>query len=300
MGEFRARGVPLPEDLEAVDALLDAMFESGRAAWPAVMLEQAVFAAWIAERLPGGDPNQTLLAMRALHAPDLYLACACALGDGNAIVAFEGAMRPVAERALARLAQADSLHDDARQTLLTKLLVSVDGAPPRITEYSGRGALASWFRVAVTRQALSALRSAKREVALDEDAEEVVTMTSCSRADPELSHLRRQFSAEFTEAFDHAVRSLESAERNLLRHHYLDGLSIDEIGAIYRIHRVTAARRLTRAREALVQATRRLLAERLHATPSELRSAMRVLDGAVDITLRRALRATQRSLQEKK
>jgi len=249
---------------------------------------------YVLERVAdSGDLEQ---ALDALHATDVYLACGCAAGDPHALAAFQSAMRPVAERALQRMAVAiretSADGDDAYQTLIAKLFIAGDDAHPRIEEYLGRGDLRSWFRVAITRQALNAMRAFKREVPLDEAA---LAMTPCSDEDPELSHLRRRFAPEFGEAFASAVRALQSAERNLLRYHYIDGLNIDEIGAIYRVHRVTAARRLTRAREALILTTRRLLAERLRATPSELRSVMRALDGAVDPTLGGALRKTNSS-----
>jgi transposase len=38
-----------------------------------------------------------------------------------------------------------------------------------------------------------------------------------------------------------------------LRYHHVDGLNIDEIGAIYRVHRVTAFRWLEKAKEQLVR-----------------------------------------------
>ncbi|WP_394846058.1 sigma-70 family RNA polymerase sigma factor [Pendulispora brunnea] len=291
MGVFAAclqsRGVTATRGWDAVERQFDAMFAAAMAAWPTVRVEADVFAQYVGARLPENGAIEEALA--ALHGADLYLACACASGDTGAIGVFDGAMRDVAEGTLARFPGARLLGDDTRQVLCAKLFVSEGGTPPRIAEYSGRGSLRGWFRVALSRQILSAIRATKREVALDEDA---LALTPASSGDPELSHLRRRFSSEFAQAFASAMRALESSERNVLRHHYIDGLSIDEIGAIYRIHRVTAARRLTRAREALVAGTRRFLAARLHASPSELRSAMRILDGAVDITLQRALRET--------
>ncbi|WP_394825519.1 sigma-70 family RNA polymerase sigma factor [Pendulispora albinea] len=293
--ELQTCGFDAPDGWETIEQRLRDMVAAGRAAWPTVVLEERAFVRYVAERLARTD--SILGALESLHASDLYLACGCVKGNEAALAAFDGAMRKVAEVALRRMwgtgPRAASPHehspshaDDALQALSTRLLVPVGDAPPRIAEYSGRGDLRGWFRVAITREALSAARATKREVGLDERS---MAMTPCTQADPELSHLRRRFASEFSAAFAEAARSLESAERNLLRHHYLDGLSIDEIGAIYRIHRVTAARRLNRAREALVLATRRLLAERLNATPSELQSAMRALDGVVDITLRNAL-----------
>ncbi len=284
--ELQRRGFRAPGGWERIEHQLADMHAKGAAAWPQVSLEPVVFASYLAERATHDVPLEEALA--SLHASDLYLACACAAGDSGGVAAFDAAMADVGENTLRRLPGAGFLGDDARQMLCARLFLSEDGRPPSIAEYSGRAPLRSWFRVALTRQALSALRKIKREVPLDEEA----LGLKPSEDDPELSHLRRRYSAEFAEAFAAAMKELRSSERSLLRHHYIDRLSIDEMGAIYGIHRVTAARRLTRAREALVAGTRRLLAARLQASPSEVRSALRILDGSVDVTLRRMLRET--------
>jgi RNA polymerase sigma-70 factor, ECF subfamily len=70
-----------------------------------------------------------------------------------------------------------------------------------------------------------------------------------------------------------------------LRLHYVDRLSIDRIGTLYRIHRATAARQLTRVRDALIARTRALLGERLGVTESELASLLRLLESTVDVDL---------------
>ena len=44
-----------------------------------------------------------------------------------------------------------------------------------------------------------------------------------------------------------AVRRLDRADRHLLREHLLNGLTIDQLGAVLGIHRATAARRIARA-----------------------------------------------------
>ncbi|MFY0535383.1 hypothetical protein [Nannocystis pusilla] len=52
------------------------------------------------------------------------------------------------------------------------------------------------------------------------------------------------------------MAELDEQARNLLRQHLLDGLSIDQIAGLQRVHRATAARRLVRVREDLAQRTR--------------------------------------------
>lgn len=166
--------------------------------------------------------------------------------------------------------------------------VAESGAAPKITEYSGRGDLRSFLRVILVRQAITHRRSVHREISLDDD--EKRPPESWVSADPELVHLRSIYKVEFERAFREAVAELTSEDRNLLRYHYLDGLNIDHIGAIYGIHRVSAARRLTKVRQVLVGSTRRLLTETLRLRTGELESVLRLIESEVDISLRRVLR----------
>jgi hypothetical protein len=46
-----------------------------------------------------------------------------------------------------------------------------------------------------------------------------------------------------------AVRSLDPAERQLLQHYFVSGLSIDRLGPLYSVHRATIARRIRRTTE---------------------------------------------------
>jgi hypothetical protein len=43
------------------------------------------------------------------------------------------------------------------------------------------------------------------------------------------------------------VRTLSRRDRNLLRYQYFDHLTVDDIGALHRVHRATAARGVARA-----------------------------------------------------
>ena len=84
--------------------------------WPAGWVDEERLNAWIAERSDGADPT-TLAARR----DDLYLACACAAGNEDAIRAFEGRHFVEVDRALARMRQVDISADEVRQRLREKL-----------------------------------------------------------------------------------------------------------------------------------------------------------------------------------
>src|SRR5262245_5910057 len=74
--------------------------EAGRAAWPSVRLSPERFEAFLDERLPQGAGAAQL---EALHAADLYLACACAEGDRVALEALDQGPMRACEAAAARI-----------------------------------------------------------------------------------------------------------------------------------------------------------------------------------------------------
>ena len=105
----------------------------------------------------------------------------------------------------------------------------------------------------------------------------------------ELDFLKREYRAEFRIAFAEAMTELSAKERNLLRYHFVQTLTIDQIGAIYRVHRVTAFRWLRSARQALVSATRRRVAKRLDVQPAEVDSILRLVQSQLELSVERVL-----------
>ena len=82
-----------PDDLDGV--LLDVLAAAQRA-YPTIDLPSKVFVAYLRDRISADVPWP--LALRQIHAADLYLACACARGDLHALAAFD-------ERCLRHLAK---------------------------------------------------------------------------------------------------------------------------------------------------------------------------------------------------
>jgi RNA polymerase sigma-70 factor (ECF subfamily) len=160
------------------------------------------------------------------------------------------------------------------------------GNPPRIRQYAGRGPLRTWLRMAATRQALNFReeeRVRSRSVdELDELARPVL--------DPELRLVKAEAHGHFKAAFAAALSELEATEQNVLRLQILDGLSIDEIGRVYGVHRATAARWLVKARERLLERTKTLLHERLADDSLEVNSLIRMVESQMDVSLIRLLR----------
>lgn len=267
----------------ALESSLREIVARAEHAWPGVRVEPVRFIGYLADRMAQGEPLEAEL--QALHATDLYVACA-ASEDAKAIAVLEAAFFHASDATLARMGTDSDFAVEVKQRTREKLFVREGEKPPRIVEYSGRGELKSFLRVVLLREAISLRRKDRRELLPrdDDDARGELATT-----DPELSHLRRLYAAEFDRAFCDAVVALTSEERNLLRYHYVDRLNIDHIGAICGIHRVSAARRLTRIRAALVERTRAYLAERLRLGGDELESLLRLIESEVDISVGRAL-----------
>ena len=70
---------------------------------------------------------------------------------------------------------------------------------------------------------------------------------------------------------------------------HIDELSIDKLGALYRVHRATAARWVASARRALVDATRDQMITRLGVDSVELDSIIRLVRSQLEISIHEQL-----------
>jgi RNA polymerase sigma-70 factor (ECF subfamily) len=255
-------------------------------AWPLIPMDAEAFVAHIARRLrPEVDVHESL---RALHGADLHLALAAGLGNRRALGALDKLIASLPD-SLSRLASRAPL-DEVIQTLRTKLFVTQPGGAPKILDYSGRGPLAGWLRVSAIRTALSLGRRADAAPA-DPVTRDVILGVPGLGDDPEILHLRERHKQDFKAAFEDAFRELGVQDRNVLRLSLVDGLSIDEIGALFHVHRATAARWIQRALDGVQSRTRALLAERLRLSSQELESLLGVLRSSIELSLQRLLQA---------
>lgn len=267
-----------------VDLTAAEIAAAGRAAWPEVELADDALAEHLAARRrddPDGRVHQA-------HAADYYLAAALARQVPAAMRLFEARLVPEIDVALRRLRLPRGADDEVKQALRVELLVG-DGAP-RIADYGGRGELAAWLRVSATRKALKLLRRGDREETLDEL---LLEHWPDATPGPAGRHLRATYTAELKRAVTDALAALEVRQRNLLRQHTLDGLTIDELARLYRVHRATCARWLADARAELARGTRRALTSTLGLRGDELDSVLRLLDSDIELSLSRLLRGPE-------
>jgi RNA polymerase sigma-70 factor (ECF subfamily) len=278
-------GLAPPEPLPDLEARLAWALEMARAAWPTVPLDGAQFTAHLARHLP---PDRCLEALEKLQLGDLYLACACTQGVPAALAAFESRFLPEVGRAVARMRLPSSTVDELRQQLRQKMLVSTPDAPARLAAYPGTGPLSGWVRAAALWLGLDLQRRGSAESSADDSALPLLVEPG---DDPELAYLKNTYRAEFNAAFAQALTVLAPRQRNVLRLKFLDGLSIDQLGALYGVHRATAARWVIAAQEALLEETRRVLTERLRLTHTQLDSVLRLISSQLDVNLSRLLRS---------
>ena len=272
---------PWQGDLER---LLTWALSQVRAQHPAVQLADETYLAFLAERAAEFDNPRRALERLAL--PDLYLACACLHADPEAVRTFESHYYPEIERVVRRRTPDTPLLDDVKQAVYEKLFLAAPGGAPKIHQYQGRGDLRSFVRITATRQLLNMLRTADRARQLKP---EVFLEEAIQLDDQELKYLKELYREPFRESMHAALDALDSKERNLLRYHLLDSLSIDDIGRLYRVHRATAARWLVRIREKLLVETRKVLSQRLQVKSDQAASIVRLVNSVIDVSLSRHL-----------
>ena len=277
----------LAQQESAVASLLAAHWEAALAAWPEIEVDPERFGRELAGRLGSpASPHTPLSALAGMRGADVFLAIACCDGNAAAIGRIEDILarelRHVAVKLHATTDQTTEIHAELRRILL------VDEPPRRaaLREYAGRGDLRGYVRVMSTRALIRAINRGRREIAV-EDAEFFDRMLP--NDDAEISFLRAQYRDVVDTALRAALAGLDPRSRALLRYQLIDGWSIDQVGKLYGVHRATAARWLTEAREVLGAAIRTELAARLQISPEEVDSIVRLVQSRVDMSLDRLL-----------
>jgi RNA polymerase sigma-70 factor (ECF subfamily) len=247
--------------------------DRGHAAWPLIAIKREAFIGYVADRV------HTTASLASLAVEDLYLACGCVQGDETAIRAFVARLPQDAGAVIARIDSSPAFRDEVLQRLRVDLLVGAQAGRPAIAGYRGQGSLRAWVRAAAARRAISL-----REPAPPQPAADVGRCLS-----GELDFIKVKYRDEINELLEQELLSLPRRTRSLLRLHYVDGLGIDQLGAIYHVSRATAARWLARERTALAERVHRGLRARLGVAPAELDSLLRLVASGLRVSLERVL-----------
>jgi RNA polymerase sigma-70 factor (ECF subfamily) len=278
---------PEPVDEAALARSLAEIFVEARAAWPEIDVPSMAFIPHLARRWSPVDVIARQGPRGALRVGELYLACACALGNERAIAIFEERYIGAVDRAVARLKLPDWALDETKQRLRARLLLPSEGmAGGRIADYTGQGDLFAWVRVAAIRVALRVVERSQGRVERDSA---VLRAVVAPGEDLELEYLKRRHAADLERALREALGALPVRERNMMRYYYAKNAGIDGVAALYRVHRATAARRIRRTTEQLLANTRGILASKLKADRREISSMLRLLGSRINTVFHRVL-----------
>ncbi len=264
-------------DAAALEGTLTEACAVAERAWPGVTVDRDELVAFLARRANGSDLDHAA-------AVEVALALACARGERAALTAFEKAYLADVPAGLAHMKLDRSLIDDVIQDVRTKLLVAESGGAPRILEYAGQGKLRGLCQVMAARAALTRIRGGKK-LAPDDG----VAALAAAGDDPELAFLKAHYRDAFKTAFTATAADLDARDRNLLRLHHLGGVTLDQLAAMYGVHRATAVRWLADVRKRLLGGTRARLRATLSVSADELDSIMELIGSRLDASVRRLL-----------
>lgn len=234
---------------------------------------RAEFEAWLEARTPRAQWGE-------LNLEDLELCWGALRHERLAVTELERRLQRIAQGAVKG---DDEFLAEVLQRVRQRLLV---GDKPRLATYQGRGALVQYLKAVVLSVSIDLKRAARPAEEADDDALFAATAGEESVVTRLAQQAHRQ---HFTAAFKDALEMLSAEERTWLRMRFVDGLSVEAVGAAFGVHRTTAMRRLEKAQEQLMAETKRLLGKRLKLPARELDSVLRGLRPSLAENLSRLL-----------
>lgn len=255
---------------------LASLASRGRATWPEIALTDADFMEFLGRLLP----EHTASRLGALRADDLWIACAYGRGAARAAEALEEMGFLSIAGTLRRLGAAPPLIADVLQEMRRRVFEMQDPRPGQ-KAYAGVGCLIGWLRISAVRELNHRRGRAARELSIEDRP---ALLAPCE-LEPEVALLLKTQKRELSAAFREALSSLSTRERNVLRYSYVEGLSIDQMGALYGVHRATAARWVSRASEELSSRTRAFLRARMSLSDEGFLRLVGLLESQIRVEL---------------
>ncbi len=270
---------------EAVDdevvAGLHQLAQQARARYPVVVSPSVYVPRWAAalRHVRSKDPDASL---DSVSTDDVYLVAGVSAGVAGAVDCYRALCRPDLERVLRRLLP-EPERAEMRQELEARLLVGDGSRPAALDRYRGSGGVRAWTRAVATRAVIDARRKRARR---PEWVQWASARDPESDGDEELRVALGEHVVTVRAAMEQAFAQLTVRQRNVIRHSLFHGLSIDELGALYGVHRATVARWLQRARTDLSRHMESGFAEEVGASSAEAASLLRALRSRVDVSIR--------------
>jgi RNA polymerase sigma-70 factor, ECF subfamily len=211
--------------------------------------------------------------LETLSLDDLYLARACVLRDENAWAECSrlhfGFMREFAGRFLRR--------EDAAE--ISDRVIADLWEKEKLARYEGRSTLRTWLGAVVAHAAIQAGKSIRRQEESTADPDSIAE--SGAAPDPE----REQAARVLADITTSAIQGLPASDKLLLRLHYEQGLSLDQIVAIVGTSKATLSRRLKHLREVIRNEVERTARERYRASATEVRSLVDLSRLEIDLSV---------------
>jgi RNA polymerase sigma-70 factor, ECF subfamily len=226
------------------------------------------WSSWSASRI---QHHARRLSAAPAHLDDLLLAWACLDQVSEAVAELERTYLAPLAPAVRAIGLSPSDTEELLARARAKLLIGELTSEAALQQYRGGGPLGGFVRTTVLRLAIDVRR---RQLPSTDEIERLVQNVA---ADPTVDLVKKQYGGVVSDVLRTAWKSLSADARLLLSYQVFDGLSVDEIGRLLKVHRSTAARRCVVARERLLVELRRRLAVQLGAGTGTVDSIVRAV-----------------------
>ncbi|MBL8922580.1 MAG: sigma-70 family RNA polymerase sigma factor [Myxococcaceae bacterium] len=214
---------------------------------------------------------------------DVALVWAVLQGHPRALKIVDELIEAHARRAAGRAIEPAEL----AQRVRTRLLVAPKGKEPRLATYDGRGKLKSWLWTATRLELLQATRGMGQAPA--DDIDELGHLAATDRS-PEAAARSKKDTKLVSDALQAALEVLEPKERTLLRMRFVDGVSTEELGRMFQVHRTTAQRWIEAAQAKIMAAMRARLAHEARLKDGEIDALVGEVAQSISLRLSQVLR----------
>jgi|GEM_PF-5543614 len=252
--------------------------------WPSFAAYKEQFVPRIAHTVRDDADESTAISL--LRAEDLLLATAALAGCTAAQSEVESLIRETIRPALLKYLRSDEplVEEIAQCTTVDVLYGRKEGRRAKLATYSGVGRLTGWLTTVAKHTANEHLEQRGR-IPRDEPA-----APPWPDDDPETAPYMNQYGAHLMAAIRRAIDELPAKPRTLLKMSLVQGMSIDEIGRFYGVHRATAAKWIKDAKLLVVDHSQETFCGDTGAASTDFKSILRVLVGYVDVSIERRLR----------
>ncbi len=244
---------------------------------------RAAAARWVSSRFKGAALDASV--------GDLTLVWAALEGRATALAEVDRLIEGLSKRAAGRAIEPAEL----AQRVRTRLLVAARGAEARLGTYDGRGRFKSWLWTAVKLELLQATRGAGQAPAEELDA---LTHLATSDPSPEARARSKKDSRLVSKSLQVALEALDAKERTLLRMRFVDGVSTEELGRAFSVHRTTAQRWIEAAQARLLAAMRVHLGREARLEADDVDALVNDVAQSISLRLSQVLKAVPSAQHE--